>query len=223
MRILVRAAHNVGARTQASTCPPSGLTQGDTFRLILAGKRMHPDLQKILVTPEAIEQRVRDLGKEITSLYAPTEELTLIAIINGAVLFTADLMRRIHRPLLMDCMRVSSYEDATSPQKQPEVIDMLRLELKDRHVIIIDDILDTGHTMAHVRDQILQLKPASLRFCVLLEKSGRREVTLEPDLVGFSIPDEFVVGYGLDFAERYRELPCIGVLKPECQNPPIWR
>lgn len=184
---------------------------------------MHSDLQKVLVTPEAIEQRIRALGKTITQTYKDCDELTLIAVINGAVPFAADLMRCIRRPIRFDCMRVSSYLDSDSPQQSPEIIDMLRLDLKGRHVLLLDDILDTGHTMAKVHREISRLKPESLRFCVLLEKTGRREVPLKPDFVGFSIPDEFVVGYGLDFAERYRELPCIGVLKPEFQNPPMWQ
>lgn len=184
---------------------------------------MHSDLQKVLVTPEAIETRIRTLGEAITKTYEDCDELTLIAIINGAVPFAADLMRRIQCPIRFDCMRVASYLDSDSPQQDPEIVDMLRLDLKDRHVLIIDDILDTGHTMAKVCNEIKRLKPASLRFCALLEKTGRREVALKPDFVGFSIPDEFVVGYGLDFAEHYRELPCIGVLKSEYQNPPMWQ
>lgn len=184
---------------------------------------MENDLQKVLVDTEAIVRRTVELGHEITESYGDAEELTVIVVINGALFFAADLMRHITIPVRMDCMRVSSYEDSDRPVKAPEIIDMLRLDLRDRHVLIIDDILDTGLTMQKVKREIARMRPSSLRFAVLLEKIGRREVNGKPDFVGFRIPDEFVVGYGLDFAERYRQLPMIGVLKPACQNPPKWQ
>ena len=180
------------------------------------------DLQSILVTEQDIRQRVEVLGKEISETYADVDELTVIAVINGAVLFTADLIRHINVPVRLDCMRVSSYRSDISPVQEPEIIDMLRLDLEGTHVLIIDDVLDTGHTCMRVINEIKKLKPASVKFGVLLEKKGRREVNVKADFVGFSIPDEFVVGYGLDFAEQYRQLPCIGVLKPELQNPPTY-
>jgi hypoxanthine phosphoribosyltransferase len=183
---------------------------------------MIEDLESILVTEQEIRERVEVLGREITDAYHDVEELTVISIINGALPFTADLIRHIDMPLRLDCMRVSSYRDDVNPVQEPEIIDMLRLDLKDQHVLIIDDILDTGHTCARVVEAIRKLEPASVRFAALLEKEGRREVALVPDFIGFNIPDQFVVGYGLDFAERYRQLPCIGVLKPELQNPPSW-
>ena len=183
---------------------------------------MLEDLDTILVTEQEIHERVEVLGQEISETYADVDELTVIAIINGALLFTADLIRQLNMPVRVDCMRVSSYREDTKPVQEPEIIDMLRLDLEGQHVLIIDDILDTGHTFARVVEEIKKLKPASVRFGVLLEKEGRREVKVEPDFIGFSIPDQFVVGYGLDFAERYRQLPCIGVLQPELQNPPSW-
>lgn len=183
---------------------------------------MIEDLESIFVTEQEIRERVEVLGKEITAAYADAEELTIIAVINGALLFTADLIRQIDMPVRIDCMRVSSYRNDTSPVQKPQIIDMLRLDLEGAHVLIIDDILDTGNTCKRVIEEIKKLKPASVRFAALLEKEGRREVNVEPDFVGFQIPDEFVVGYGLDFAERYRQLPCIGVLKAELQNPPSW-
>ena len=183
---------------------------------------MIEDLESIFVTEQEIRERVEVLGKEITAAYAEVDELTVIAIINGALLFTADLVRNIDMPVRVDCMRFSSYRNDINPVQEPEIIDMLRLDLEDRHVLIIDDILDTGHTAKRVIREIKKLGPASVRFGVLLEKEGRREIEMEPDFVGFQIPDEFVVGYGLDFAEHYRQLPCIGVLKPELQNPPSW-
>jgi hypoxanthine phosphoribosyltransferase len=183
---------------------------------------MIEDLESILVTEQEIRERIEVLGREITDAYHDVDELTVIAIINGALLFTADLLRHIDMPVRVDCMRGSSYRNDINPVQEPEIIDMLRLDLKDQHVLIIDDILDTGHTCERVIAEIRKLKPASVRFAALLEKEGRREVPRQPDFVGFNIPDQFVVGYGLDFAERYRQLPCIGVLKPELQNPPSW-
>lgn len=183
---------------------------------------MIDDLQSIFVTEQEIRERVEVLGKEISETYADIDELTVIAIINGAVLFTADLIRHINVPVRLDCMRVSSYRNDKNQAKEPEIIDMLRLDLEGSHVLIIDDVLDTGHTCMKVINEIKKLNPASVKFGVLLEKEGRREVEEGPDFVGFSIPDEFVVGYGLDFAEQYRQLPCIGVLKPEFQNPPTY-
>ena len=168
---------------------------------------MLEDLDTILVTEQEIRERVEVLGQEISDKYADVEELTIIAIINGSLLFTADLIRHIHVPVRIDCMRVSSYREDTKPVQEPEIIDMLRLDLEDQHVLIIDDILDTGHTCARVIEEIKRLKPASVRFGVLLEKEGRREVEIKPDFTGFIIPDQFVVGYGLDFAEQYRQLP----------------
>jgi len=183
---------------------------------------MIDDLQSILVTEQEIRERVEVLGQEISESYADVDELTVIAIINGAVLFTADLIRHIDLPVRLDCMRVASYRNDTNPVRTADIIDMLRLDLEDAHVLIIDDVLDTGHTCKRVIEEIKKLNPASVKFGVLLEKEGRREVEFGADFVGFSIPDKFVVGYGLDFAEQYRQLPCIGVLKPELQNPPTY-
>ena len=183
---------------------------------------MIEDLAHVVVTQERIQERIRSLGTQIEKDYAEFGSLTVIALINGALIFAADLLREISLPLHYDCMRVSSYRNHTSPVQEPEIIDMLRLDLRGRHVLIIDDILDTGHTFERVMAEVQKLRPASLRFAVLLEKVGRREVKSKPDYVGFKIQDEFVVGYGLDFAEQYRNLPCIGVLRPDCQNPPEW-
>lgn len=183
---------------------------------------MHEDLEKIVVTAEQIDARVRALAAEISRDYAEAGELTIIAIINGALMFTADLMRHITLPVRLDCMRVSSYRDDTSPVQKPQIIDTLRLDIRDRHVLVIDDILDTGFTFERVMREIRSLRPATARFAALLEKKARRAVVAKADYVGFDIPDEFVIGYGLDFAEHYRNLPYIGVLRADCQNPPEW-
>jgi hypoxanthine phosphoribosyltransferase len=178
---------------------------------------IHPDLASILFTEAQIKRRVRGLAREIKRVYGK-QEFTIVALINGAVMFTADLMREIDNPVRLDCIRVSSYGAKTKSVGTPQILADLTLDIANRDVLIIDDILDTGKTLSLVTSLARKLKPASLRSCVLLDKKARREVKFEADFVGFEIPNKFVVGYGLDFAERYRNLPCIGVLKPERQT-----
>jgi hypoxanthine phosphoribosyltransferase len=182
---------------------------------------LHPDLAEVLLTEGQIRERIKTLAREIKSAYGDGE-LTIISLINGAVMFTADLMREIDNPVRLDCIRVSSYGAKTKSIGTPQVIYSLTLDIKERDVLVIDDILDTGKTLKLVKELVQELKPASCRTCVLLDKKARREVALEADFVGFEIPDKFVVGYGLDFAERYRNLPGIGVLKPEKQTTTPW-
>ncbi|AHF93014.1 hypoxanthine phosphoribosyltransferase [Opitutaceae bacterium TAV5] len=182
---------------------------------------MHADLESVLVPESEIKKRLRKLGAEICALYGD-EEITVVALINGAIFFTADLLRHIPNPVRLDCVRISSYRNETRSLGKPRILGNLSLDIANRHVLLIDDILDTGKTLSVVANMIRKLEPASVRTCVLLDKRGRREVEFEADFVGFQIPDKFVVGYGLDFAERYRNLPCIGVLKPHLQNPPEW-
>ena len=184
-------------------------------------KAVHPDLESILFTEKEIKTRVKSLGQELKKVYGDGE-FTIISIINGAVMFTADLMREIDNPVRLDCVRISSYGEKTQSIGAPQIVHSLTLDIAKRHVLLIDDILDTGKTITLVSGLIEKLSPASLKTCVLLDKQGRREVDFEADFVGFKIPDKFVVGYGLDFAERYRNLPCIGVLDPRLQNPPEW-
>ena len=173
----------------------------------------HPDLSEILLTEAQIKRRVRSIAREIKAAYGDGE-FTLISLINGAVMFTADLMREIDNPVRLDCVRVSSYGARTKSIGTPQLISSLTLDIRGRHVLVIDDILDTGKTLKLVTGLIRELSPASLRTCVLLDKKARREVPIEADFVGFEIPDKFVVGYGLDFGEQYRNLPYVGILKP---------
>jgi len=182
---------------------------------------LHADLETVLVSEADIKKRVKKLGAEIAASYGK-EEITVVSIINGAILFTADLLREIPNPIRLDCIRIASYRNDTKSHGKPQLLQSLTLDISNRHVLLIDDILDTGKTFSVVVNMIQKLNPASLRTCVLLDKRGRREVEFEADFVGFQIPDKFAVGYGLDFAERYRNLPCIGVLKPHLQNPPEW-
>ena len=179
------------------------------------------ELDEILVSQDNLAARNRELGLEI-SRYYEGGEITVVAIINGALFFTADLLRHLEIPIRLDCTRISSYRNETRSLGEPEILYNITLEIENRHVLIIDDILDTGKTLSKITDIFHKQSPKSIKTCVLLEKMGRREIPFEADFIGFKIPEKFVVGYGLDFAERYRNLPCIGTLKPEFQNPPEW-
>ncbi|MGE9296914.1 MAG: hypoxanthine phosphoribosyltransferase [Puniceicoccales bacterium] len=185
---------------------------------------LHEDLAEILVTEDSLQRRIAELGREITDAYLEQgiEEIVVIAVTNGAIVFVADLIRHINLHVRFDTIRVSSYKDDTSPVTDPEIIDNIRINLQGEHVVLVDDILDTGGTLKKLVATLKKLRPADLRTCVLLDKEGRRTKTYGADYSGFTIPEAFVVGYGLDFAERYRNLPCIGVLRPELQNPPEW-
>lgn len=186
---------------------------------------MENDLARILVDKDEIDKRLDELGSAITSYYREieAEELTLICVTNGAIIFGADLLRRIDMYARLDCVRVSSYQNEDNPVTEPQIIDQVRLDLTGRHVLLVDDILDTGKTLEKLVMILQTQDPLTLQTCILLEKQGRRQCHYEANYVGFSIPNEFVVGYGLDFAERYRNLPHIGVLRPELQNPPEWQ
>lgn len=171
-------------------------------------------LDHVLVSEAAIRRRVASLAEEINKAYRG-KDLTVIAVVNGALIFTADLLRRMRSPLRLDCIRASSYHAGTAATGKPVIVDNLKLDIAGQHVLLVDDILDTGNTLSAVHELLLAKKAASVRTCVLLDKKARRVVPFEAEYVGFEIPNEFVVGYGLDFNERYRNLPCIGVLKPK--------
>jgi len=171
-------------------------------------------LDHVLVTPLAIKRRIAGLGETINRDYAG-KDLMVVAIVNGALIFTADLLRQLRSSLRLDCLRASSYHDGTKASGEPRIVDSMKLDVRNHNVLLVDDILDTGKTLAAVAGMIKQKGALTVKTCVLLDKKARRAVPFEADYVGFEIPDEFVVGYGLDFNERYRNLPCIGVLKPK--------
>lgn len=171
-------------------------------------------LDHVLVSAFAIRRRIATLGDQLNADYAD-KDMMVVAIVNGALIFTADLLRQLRSPLRLDCLRASSYHDGTKASGEPRIVDQMKLDVSGQHVLLVDDILDTGKTLAAVAGLIKSKGAASVRTCVLLDKKARRMVPFEADYVGFGIPNEFVVGYGLDFNERYRNLPCIGVLKPK--------
>lgn len=172
------------------------------------------EISEVLLTAEAIERKVRELGTEISEDYQG-KEITVIGILKGAVPFMADLIREITVPLRYDFMAVSSYGASTKSSGVVQIVKDLDQNITDQHVLVVEDIVDTGLTLTYLKDNLLSRHPASLKICTLLDKPSRREVEIHPDYNGFVIPDSFVVGYGLDYSERFRQLPFIGVLKPE--------
>ncbi len=172
------------------------------------------DVERILVSAEAIQGRVCELGRRIDEYYAD-KDLLLIAVLKGSVLFLADLMRAISIPHEIDFLATSSYGASTSSSGIVRIMKDLNEPIEGRHVLLVEDIVDSGHTLAYLTQLFGARNPASLEVVTLLDKPSRREVDIEVLWTGFSVPDEFVIGYGLDFNQRYRNLPYIGVLKPE--------
>lgn len=172
---------------------------------------MHDDIAEVLVPEDKIQAKVAELGRRISEDYAG-QEILLIGLLRGAIVFLSDLMRAIDIPVRLDFIGISSYGASTESGAVRLVMD-LETDIAGRHVLVVEDIIDTGKTMSYLMQNLLARQPASLRVCALLDKPERREVPITVDYVGFEIPDEFVVGYGLDFAEGYRNLPFVGVLK----------
>ncbi len=175
-------------------------------------KQLQSDVAEVLITEEALQARVQELGREISAAYAGKEPL-LLSVLKGSILFLADLMRTLTVPHAVDFMAVSSYGAATESSGVVRILKDLDEPIEGKDVLIVEDIIDSGHTLAYLRKLLLARNPASLRIVTLLSKPARREVDVPVDWVGFEIPDKFVIGYGLDYAERYRDLPYIGVLK----------
>jgi hypoxanthine phosphoribosyltransferase len=173
---------------------------------------MQADLDRILFDEATIHRRLDELAARISHDYRD-RELTVIAILNGSVILMADLLRRIPLPLKLDCLSVASYHGGIKATSDLVFRQVSLPDVAGRHVLILDDILDSGVTLATIREKLETAGPLSVRICVLLEKKKARTLAVEPDYVGFEIADEFVVGYGLDYRERYRNLPCIGVLR----------
>jgi len=179
---------------------------------------MQDDLERVLFSEEKILARLDEIAAEITADYRE-RELTVIAVLNGSLIFMADLLRRIPLPLKLDCLSVASYHGGIKSSGDVVFRQVSLPDVAGRHILILDDILDSGLTLNAIRRKLEEANPRSIRVCVLLEKQIPRAAPIEADYVGFKIAGEFVVGYGLDYMERYRNLPCIGVLRKELIAP----
>ncbi|MBU5439302.1 hypoxanthine phosphoribosyltransferase [Tissierella sp. MSJ-40] len=175
---------------------------------------MEDIIKEILVSEEDIEKKVRELGKQITKDYKD-KNLMLVGILKGAVIFMAELAKSIEMPVLMDFMAVSSYGKSSTSTGVVKIIKDLDFSVEDKDILIVEDIIDTGLTLAYLTDNLKKRGARSVKICTLLDKPERRKVEVPVDYRGFSIPDDFVVGYGLDYAEQYRNLPYVAALKEE--------
>ena len=175
---------------------------------------LRDDVAEILIDEDRLRNRIRELGERISTDYEGKRPL-LVCILKGGVVFLADLSRQITVPHEIDFMAISSYGSSTESSGIVRILKDLDTNISGRHVLIVEDIVDTGRTLEYVMRNLETRQPASLRICTLLSKPSRREIDIPADYVGFEIPNVFVIGYGLDFAEIYRNLPFIGVLKPE--------
>jgi len=179
---------------------------------------MDQDIQEVLISEEQLQNRIRALGEELSRDYADKDPI-FVGVLKGVVIFFADMVRQVKVPCQFDFMWISSYA-GTQSSGQMQVRRDVSADLKGRHVVILEDIYDTGRSLDFTYRHLLSKEPASLKICTLLDKPSRRlpGITLQPDYVGFTVPNAFVVGYGLDYNEHYRNLPYIGVMKPEVYN-----
>jgi hypoxanthine phosphoribosyltransferase len=175
---------------------------------------MNKDIREILITEDALKSKVSELGAKITEDYKGKDVL-LVCVLKGAVIFVSDLMRKIDIPLDIDFMAISSYGSNTQSSGVVRILKDLNSSIEGRHVLIVEDIIDSGLTLSYLIDNLKSRKPASVEICTILDKPERRTTDLKIKYTGFQVPDEFVVGYGLDYAEKYRNLPYIAVLKEE--------
>ena len=175
------------------------------------------DIERVLVTEEELDKKVKEIGKKISEDYKD-KNLLLVSILKGSVAFMADLMRAITVPCQIDFMSVSSYGSGAKTSGVVKIIKDIDVEREGYDILIVEDILDSGLTLSHLMEILKARKAKSIKICTLLSKPDRRKVHVDVSYEGFVIPDEFVVGYGLDFDEKYRNLPYIGVLKPEIYN-----
>lgn len=175
---------------------------------------MYEDVSEVLLTEEQIQQRIRELAEQISHDYQG-KDLLLVCILKGGVLFLTDLMRQLDIPHAIDFMAISSYGAGTESSGVVRILMDLNTSIEGKNVLIVEDIVDTGHTLDYILRNLSTRRPASLKVCALLNKPSRRQVDVPIHYVGFDIPNKFVIGYGLDFGEKYRNLPFVGVLKPE--------
>ena len=178
---------------------------------------MNKDIDRILISEEELDKTVTRLAKEIEADYSGEDKnLVLLCILKGSIVFMGDLMKKIKVPVEIDCMKVSSYGAGTESSGQIHIsLDLLRPDINTCDILIVEDIIDSGVTLSHLTKYLMLKGAKSVKTCTLLDKPARRKVDFVPDYSGAEIPDEFVVGYGLDYAEMYRALPFVGILKPE--------
>ncbi len=174
---------------------------------------MHNDIDRILISEEEIQAKIQELGARIAADYGPLGDLLLVGVLKGCVMFLVDLAKAIPIKLAFDFIAVSSYGASRQTSGVVRLLKDLDVDIEGRHVLIVEDIIDSGLTLSYLTDQLQRRNPASLKICTLLNKPERREADVPVDYIGFDIPNEFVVGYGLDYIERYRNLPYVGVLK----------
>jgi hypoxanthine phosphoribosyltransferase len=175
---------------------------------------MLQDVAEVLISEERLQERVQELGRKISLDYAEAS-LALICVLKGGYLFLADLTRALSVRHSVDFMAISSYGSSTASSGVVRILKDLDADISGKDVLVVEDIIDTGRTLFYLMENLRSRGPRSVRICTLLSKPARREIDLPVDYVGFEIPDEFVVGYGLDYAEEYRNLPFVGILKPE--------
>ena len=173
---------------------------------------MHPDVDSILISEEQIKKRIQELAVKLDKEYEGKRPL-MVSILKGSVMFYADLLRAMSIPVEMDFMAISSYGSGAKSSGEVKLIKDLDRKIEGRDVVIVEDIIDSGYTLSYLKRMLYSRKPASVKICALLDKYARRVVPIEADFKGFDIEDEFVIGYGLDYAERYRNLAYIGIFK----------
>ncbi len=178
-------------------------------------KRLDDDVLHVLISEQDIKEKVQEIGKRISEDYKDSKNLMLVTVLKGAVVFLADLMREITVPNEIDFMVVSSYGSGVKSSGVVKIVKDLDVPLAGKDILIIEDILDSGMTLSYIKEILQGREPKSIRIATLMDKPDRRKVDIKADYTGFTIPDDFVIGYGLDYDEKYRNLPYIGVLKPE--------
>ncbi len=180
-----------------------------------SSRQLHDDVDKVLIDEQQLHERIQEMAHQVLEDYRDFDNLLLVCVLKGAYMFLADFSRALDRPHELDFMGISSYGSGTESSGAVRIVLDLKMDIAGRHVLIVEDIIDSGRTLEYMRRNLLARSPASLRIITLLDKPERREISVPVDYIGFPIPNEFVVGYGLDFGEIYRNLPYIAVLKPE--------
>ncbi|CAM3518007.1 Hypoxanthine phosphoribosyltransferase [Vibrio aerogenes CECT 7868] len=170
---------------------------------------------EVMIPEQDVQKRVQELGKEITEFYQDSEDLVLVGLLRGSFVFMADLARAVQITHQVDFMTASSYGNAMESSRDVRILKDLDDDIKDKDILLVEDIIDTGNTLSRVKEILALRAPRSIRICTLLDKPSRREVDVPVDWIGFAIPDEFVVGVGIDYAQKYRHLPYIGRVVPQ--------